>query len=320
MRALGEAPYAFGTTVAEASSWPAERWEQQVAEIPTFIAVAGDVDVGVVRCIAHPDVRDARELIGMWVDPQSRRRHVGAALIHAASTWAVADGAQTLVLDVVEDNAGAIAFYSSLGFERFDGVSFGVRAPGELRMVRASADRRRAMALPTEIHTARLLLRPFEAGDVEDALAYRNDAEFARFLPHIPQPFTRADAEAFVALNTSEPWDRSPTFAVVLDGAVIGTVNLEVDAAQREAMLGYAIARAWWGRGIATEAARAAMAWAGETFDLVRLWASTDAQNLRSFRVMEKLGMEREAVRVGDHLGRGGELVDEVVYGVSIRR
>ena len=78
------------------------------------------------------------------------------------------------------------------------------------------------MVLPTEIRTERLLLRPFQSSDVDDALGYRNDAEFARFLPHIPQPFTRADAEAFVAMNTSEPWDRSPTFAVVLGAASSG--------------------------------------------------------------------------------------------------
>src|SRR3954471_21233665 len=114
------------------------------------------------------------------------------------------------------------------------------------------------MTARTELRTERLLLRAFESADVEDALTYRNDTEFARFLSHIPQPFTRRDAEAFVALNMSEPWERSPTFAVVLDGRVIGTVNLEVDAETRTAMLGYAIGQAWWGRGIATEAARAA--------------------------------------------------------------
>ena len=50
------------------------------------------------------------------------------------------------------------------------------------------------------------------------------------FLPNIPQPFTRTDAEAFVTLNMSESWARSPTFAVVLDGRLIGTVNFEVEA------------------------------------------------------------------------------------------
>ena len=42
-------------------------------------------------------------------------------------------------------------------------------------------------------------------------------------------------------------------------GKVIGTVNLEVNPKTRTAMLGYAIGRAWWGRGIATEASRAAI-------------------------------------------------------------
>jgi [ribosomal protein S5]-alanine N-acetyltransferase len=101
-----------------------------------------------------------------------------------------------------------------------------------------------AMALQTQLHTERLLLRPFHVGDVADALAYRNDTEFAQFLPHIPQPFTRENAETFVALNMSEPWERSPTFAVVLDGRLIGTVNFEVNREKAEAMLGYAIGRA----------------------------------------------------------------------------
>jgi ribosomal-protein-alanine N-acetyltransferase len=166
--------------------------------------------------------------------------------------------------------------------------------------------------------TERLLLRPSRDDDVDDALAYRDDHEFARFLPHVPQPFTRRDAEAFVATNMSEPWDRSPTFAVVLDGTLIGTVNFEVDAAARTAMLGYAIGRAWWGRGLATEAARAAMAWAVEQFALVRVWASTDVLNVRSQRVLEKLGMRRERVRIGDHVGRDGRAVDEVVYGFDL--
>jgi len=136
-----------------------------------------------------------------------------------------------------------------------------------------------------------LILRAFRTSDVEDALGYRDDPEFARFLPHIPQPFTRADAEAFVACNMTEPWETLPTFAVVREDRVIGTVNLEIDPAVRSAMLGYAIARAHWGRGIAVEAAAAAIGWAFAEHDLAEVWASTDAAHVRSRRVMEKLGM-----------------------------
>lgn len=172
------------------------------------------------------------------------------------------------------------------------------------------------MALPT-ISTDRLVLRPFHEGDVEDALSYRDDREFARFLPYIPEPFTRKDAEAFVVLNMTESWEVSPTFAVVLDGTLIGTVNFEIEAETRTAMVGYAIGRAWWGRGIATEAVSAAMIWATETFGLIRIWASTDARHVRSRRVLEKLGMREEALRIADHTGRDGELVDEVVYALK---
>jgi ribosomal-protein-alanine N-acetyltransferase len=171
---------------------------------------------------------------------------------------------------------------------------------------------------PIELHTDRLLLRPFQTGDVESAMAYRNDEEFARFLPHIPRPFTRADAEAFIRRNMSEPWDTSPTFAITLDGRLIGTVNLEVDPRARSAMLGYAIGRPWWGQGIATEAARAAMGWGIATFGLVRIWASTDAQHVRSQRVLEKLGLRRESLQAGHHQGRDGEWRDEVVYGLGV--
>ena len=172
-------------------------------------------------------------------------------------------------------------------------------------------------AIP-ELRTERLLLRPFQPEDVADALAYRNDAEFARFLPHIPQPFTRQDAETMVWVNMTESPKCSVTFAVVLGSTVIGTTNIERGADEGNAMLGYAIGRKWWGKGIATEAARAAAAWASAEFRLTRLWASTDVHNLQSQRVLQKLGMQRESIRVAHHVGRDGEPVDEVVYQLSI--
>jgi ribosomal-protein-alanine N-acetyltransferase len=173
------------------------------------------------------------------------------------------------------------------------------------------------MTATTTLHTKRLLLRPFQSGDVDDALAYRDDELFAKFLPHIPQPFTRKDAEAFVARNMSEPWSLFPTFAVVLNGTVIGTTNLSIDEKSRTAMLGYALGRAWWGRGFATEAALAVMEWGFASFALVRMWASTDLRNHQSQRVMQKIGMQREDLRIGEHPGRHGERIEVVVYAMQ---
>src|SRR5215467_3117299 len=103
------------------------------------------------------------------------------------------------------------------------------------------------MTAQTELRTEQLHLRPFRPDDVADALEYRNDNKFVRFLPLVAHPFTKADAKRFGALNMSEDWQQSPILAVVLKGKLIGTVNLEVDRSSHTAMLGYAIGRQWWG-------------------------------------------------------------------------
>lgn len=174
------------------------------------------------------------------------------------------------------------------------------------------------IALATAWLMRRRAAPPFRDDDVSDALEYRNDAGFVRFLPHVPYPFTRADAERFVATNMSEDWLRSPTFAVVLDGRLIGTANLEIDHENRTAVLGYAIGRAWWGRGLAAEAARAVVDWAIREFRLTRISASTDPRHTRSQRVLEKLGMHRESVRRDARVDRDGAAVHEVVYALSV--
>ena len=46
-----------------------------------------------------------------------------------------------------------------------------------------------------ELKTERLLLRPFTLEDVGDVLAYADDEDWARFLPIVPLPYTRSDAE-----------------------------------------------------------------------------------------------------------------------------
>jgi len=97
LRALREAPYAFGTTVAEASNWPTARWEAQVLEFATFVAVVDGRDMGVARGANH-ERRDVRELVGMWVDrwasvrqasslrSVSRREHLEVSLVPSKPT------------------------------------------------------------------------------------------------------------------------------------------------------------------------------------------------------------------------------------------
>lgn len=171
------------------------------------------------------------------------------------------------------------------------------------------------MVASIDITTDRLLLRRFRATDVDDVLAYRDDDEFRRYLPRVPAPFTRRDAEEYIATTMNEPWDLHPTFAVVRGQKVIGTVSFDVQPWERIAMLWFAIGREHWGQGIAGEAASAAIAWAFDASRLAKIWASTDARNERSQRLLEKLGMRLEGRLRAHHLARDGR-TDELQFGL----
>jgi len=117
LRALADAPDAFGTTFEEAAARPAETWAQQLRELPSFVAVDDGLDVGMVRCQPDETRSDTALLISMWVAPAARRSGVGDALIDAAIAWARANGVTRLQLYVVDDNAPAIALYARKGFQ-----------------------------------------------------------------------------------------------------------------------------------------------------------------------------------------------------------
>lgn len=166
---------------------------------------------------------------------------------------------------------------------------------------------------PTTLTTSRLLLRKWRLTDVEDVLAYMSD-DFSQYLP-IPRPYTRGDGEAFVARRVLENWETNPVFAIELEGRVIGDTNVRITADHQRGECGWGIGSACWGRGLVTEAARAAIAWAFEAFDLRKVEATADAENVGSWRVMEKLGMQREGL-LRSHRVLRGERRDVVYYGM----
>ena len=84
------------------------------------------------------------------------------------------------------------------------------------------------------------------------------------------------------------------TIARADDDTAIGQVSLRFDG--HRATLGYVLARAFWGRGLATEAARAAVAAALALPHIELVWAYCDVDNRASARVMEKAGMQSEGV------------------------
>ena len=169
--------------------------------------------------------------------------------------------------------------------------------------------------LPRTIPTPRLTLRPFEFRDVEPRLAYCSDAEWARYFP-IAQPYTRRDAEEFIAQRQLDNWGQDPAWwAAEMDGELIGHVGLWPDPPNRHAEVGYAIAKPRWGQGFATEAVSAVIHAVFTTTDFERVYARADVLNGASRRVLEKAGM----VQVGEVRGNRvvhGRRTDDAFYAV----
>ena len=166
-----------------------------------------------------------------------------------------------------------------------------------------------------ELRTERLLLRPFELADVDDVLDYASDPEWARFLGKVPQPFTRRAAEERVARSVLESWETHPTWAIVLNRKVVGSIVLMMDAGNETAELGYELSREHWGKGLTVEASEAVIDWGFRERGLAKVFAQADARNERSLRAMEKLHMSREGVLRSQSTARG-ERVDDVHYGL----
>lgn len=173
--------------------------------------------------------------------------------------------------------------------------------------------------IPDVIETERLRLRPFRLGDVEEVLAYARDPEWSRFLRALPAPYERVHAEQFIARQVLLDRSVHPTWAITLDGVVIGGLNLRFEDGHRSAEMGYSVAREHWGRGLCTEAARAVVDAAFRTCgDLLRLHARADVHNGASQRVMAKIGMVKEGVLRSNRVERG-EAIDDAVFAILRR-
>lgn len=168
--------------------------------------------------------------------------------------------------------------------------------------------------------TERLSLRPFTRGDVDAVFAYRRLEAVARYLfdgPMSHESCTEVVAQRTCQINLVEEGDR-----IVLaidrqsDGQLLGEVSLILrNAVSRQAELGYILHPDHQGHGYATEAARALIDLAFTRYSLHRVYACCASANVASYRVMERLGMRREA-HLRENIFVKGAWEEELVYAV----
>lgn len=152
------------------------------------------------------------------------------------------------------------------------------------------------------LHTSRLVLRPQVQDDAARLFTILSDAEAMRFWNR--PPLARAAvAEGLVAEQiAAEQQGLCRYWTVLEDGDVIGSVDLSLIESQ-SAELGFLLRRDRWGRGLASEAARAVADFGLGPLGLARLAAAALASNLAARRVLEKSGftlVETRDARLAD--------------------
>ena len=174
------------------------------------------------------------------------------------------------------------------------------------------------MALP--IVTERLVLRRYTHDDIPDVLKFASQPSVARVTSERIQA-TEEGVRKYIDLqNAYQPFEKDKVFELAVerkeDGKVIGLLGfIRQDHAQGE--IGWAVVVEQRGQGYATEAARAVMDYGFNTLGLHRIHADTNTDNPPSWKIMERLGMRREAL-LRESAFEVGKWIDKYIYGILV--
>src|SRR5215472_3276470 len=149
---------------------------------------------------------------------------------------------------------------------------------------------------PETITTPLVVLRRAGPADGQALFQHARDPEVMRFMDW-PMPSVPRETEAHLEDSVAE-WEKGTEYQwIILErstGECAGTI-----ACRRKghaADFGYFLGRQYWGRGLASEAGEAVVSWLAGQPEIQRIWATTDAENTRSRRLLERLGLQLEGV------------------------
>jgi len=171
-----------------------------------------------------------------------------------------------------------------------------------------------------ELQTERLRLRRWRTSDLEPFAALNADP---RVMEHFPSTLSREESDAYAARIIAQGDALGfGLWAAEIPGVTpfAGFVGLSVPGFEAHftpcVEIGWRLAAEYWGRGYATEAARAALAFGFDAVGLDEIVSITTPGNQRSRRVMERIGLTRDAEDDFDHplLPAGHPLRRHVLY------
>ncbi len=155
------------------------------------------------------------------------------------------------------------------------------------------------------LRTARLVLRPWREADREPFAAMNADPEVRRYFPSVLSR-AQSDVNADFLSSRFEHTEYGP-WAVEIPGVTpfagfVGMWNVSFDDPPRGRVeIGWRLARAYWGKGYASEAARAALAFGFERCNLEEIIAFVVPANAASRAVMDRIGLVDQPAESFDH-------------------
>lgn len=283
-----------------------------------LLADSGGAVVGSIYASLSGGVVD----LGMFVAAGHRGGGIGSALLEAVIDWARTQQAHKVSLAVWPTNHPAIGLYARYGFrvegtrrrhyrrrsgELWEAIWMGLvldrdtpGGPGRPKAERPSivvpdGGIRRAAA-----GAGGVVLRAWHRADIPALMAVIDDPEIRLTLPHIPDPYTTAAAEEFIAgTRVDLTAGKTLATAIEVDGALAGSIDLRLldgfDGLNAE--IGYWVAGFARGRGVASTAARLLCDHGFDHLGLQRIELNAALNNPASARVAEKAGFELEGVR-----------------------
>ncbi|MDM1294200.1 GNAT family N-acetyltransferase [Sphingobacterium sp. N143] len=167
-----------------------------------------------------------------------------------------------------------------------------------------------------KLETERLILSAVTSEDIPQIVMYLQDKVFSDFTSNIPYPYRKEDAEYWLKLSR-EAFENHKGFTFAIrskDGKLMGAIGLHDEGSDR-AELGYWLGIPHWNKGYVTEAAKAVIDFGFRTLKFNKIFATYFPHNPASGKVMEKIGMEKEAV-LKQHLKKDGKYYDIPLYSI----
>ena len=166
------------------------------------------------------------------------------------------------------------------------------------------------------LETERLILSQLKDEDIPCVVSYLQDKIFSDLTTNIPYPYGKENAEFWIKIS-KEAFENNQGYTFAIrnkDEKIMGAIGIH-DEGFDKAEMGYWLAKPFWNTGYVTEAAKAVIHFCFTELKYNKIFAIHLPQNSASGVVMQKAGMQKEAV-LKQHIKKDGIYLDVSLYSI----